>query len=192
MPASNEDLKAKLMEVVQALATSEGISPQQILSTLNEMPPEDLTLADNNKPNERRAAADEDGNAMAEAQARADSAYISIGRRAPEPFSGEKALDFRKRALIGVQGLSKQYSAVNIRSVPDSATLAVLEDQIYQDAKGNVDWAIDNTPGYLHKVVKMDDAGRRITTWHGDVNTWLSAFKTPPMRLARVNSNPGH
>lgn len=192
MPAPNEDLKAKLLEVLEALATSQGVTPQQILSTLNEMPPEDLSKVDDGKPNSRTAAADEDQNAMSEAQAKADSAYRGVGRNAPEPFSGEKAMDYRKRALIGLQSLAKDYGGVNIRSVSDSATLSVLEEQIYRAAREGVDWAIENTPGYLHKTIRMDGAGRHITYWHGDPNTWLAAFKTPPRRVARFNTNPGN
>ncbi|MGQ3662667.1 NUDIX hydrolase [Citrobacter braakii] len=191
MPAPNEDLKAKLLEVVEALATSQGVTPQQILSTLNDLPPEDLSKVDDGKVSLRTAAADEDQNDMVQAQVKADSAYTAVGRKAPQPFSGEKAMDYRKRALIGLQGLAKDFSEVNIRSISDSATLNVLEDQIYKAAKADVDWAMDNTPGYLHKTVRMDEAGRRITTWHGDPNAWLSAFKTPPRRLVRINQNSG-
>ncbi|HGW6106103.1 TPA: NUDIX hydrolase [Citrobacter werkmanii] len=191
MPAPNEDLKAKLLEVVEALATSQGVTPQQILSTLNDLPPEDLSKVDDGKPSQRTAA-DEDQKLMVDAQVKADSAYTAVGRKAPQPFSGEKAMDYRKRALIGLQRLAKDFSEVNIRSISDSATLNVLEDQIYKAAKADVDWAMDNTPGYLHKTVRMDEAGRRITMWHGDPNAWLSAFKSPPRRLVRINPNPGN
>lgn len=192
MPAPNEDLKAKLLEVVAALATSQGVSTQQILSTLNDLPPEDLSTVDDGKPSQRTAAADEDQVLMTDAQVKADSAYRGVGRNAPQPFSGEKAMDYRKRALIGLQSLAKDYGGVNIRSVSDSATLSVLEDQIYRAAREGVDWAIENTPGYLHKTIRMDGAGRHITYWHGDPNTWLAAFKTPPRRVARFNTNPGN
>lgn len=190
MPASNEDLKAKLLEVVEALATSQGVTPQQILSILNEMPPEDMLRVDDNKPNHRTAAPDENQDEMIEARVRADSAYTAIGKRAPEPFSGEKAMDYRKRVLMGVQKLAKEFSKVNIRSISDSATLKVLEDQIYKAAQTDIDWAMDNTPGYLHKTVRLDEAGRRVTTWHGDPNVWLAAFKTPPRHLVKFNVQP--
>ena len=97
-------------------------------------------------------------------------------------------MDYRKRALIGLQRLAKDFSEVNIRSISDSATLNVLEDQIYKAAKADVDWAMDNTPGYLHKTVRMDEAGRRITEYVGDPNVWLSAFKTPPRRVAKFHT----
>ena len=192
MPAPNEDLKAKLMEVIDALATSQGVTTTDILSTLNALPPEDFSKVDEGKPDLRTAAVDEDQKLMTDAQVKADSAYNNVGKRAPRPFSGEKAMDYRKRVLIGMQNMAKDYSDVNIRSVSDSATLTVLEDQIYKAAQDSVQWAMENTPGYLHRTVRMDESGRRITTFHGDPNAWLAAFKTAPRSLARINTNPGN
>ncbi|NDO80208.1 NUDIX hydrolase [Citrobacter sp. NCU1] len=182
MPLS-EDLKAKLLAVL-----GEGATPDDILLALNELPTDDLSKVKDNKPDMRTAAADEDQNLMTEAQVKADSAYRALGKTAPSPFSGEKAMDYRKRVLIGAQRLAKDFSGVNIRSVSDSATLSVLEDQIYKAAREGTEWAMENTPGYLHKTVRMDEAGRRITEYQGDPNVWLSAFKTPGRILSRINT----
>lgn len=126
--------------------------------------------------------------AMSEAQAKADSAYNSLGKRAPEPFSGEKPLDFRKRALIAMQKHSPQHANVNIRAIADSATLSVLEDAIYGAARKTITEEMNNTQGQLHKRVRNDEAGRRITEYVGDPNVWLSAFKTPARRVAKFNT----
>lgn len=126
--------------------------------------------------------------AMSEAQAKADSAYNSLGKRAPEPFSGEKALDFRKRALIAMQKHSPQHADVNIRAIADSATLSVLEDAIYGAARKTITEEMNNTLGQLHKRVRNDEAGRRITEYVGDPNVWLSAFKTPARRVAKFHT----
>ncbi|ATZ37623.1 NUDIX hydrolase [Escherichia coli] len=187
MPASKEDLRLKLMEVVNALSESQGSTPQEIIEILNAIPAQDFTKADEDDANKNIVASVEDESSLAEAQAKADSAYSNMGRRAPAPFAGEKSMDYRKRALIGAQKLAKKFSDVDIRSVSDSATLAVLEDQIYQAAKDSVQWAVENTPGYLRKTVRMDEAGRRITEYQGDPNNWLSAFKIPPRRLVKIN-----
>lgn len=187
MPASKEDLRLKLMEVVNALSESQGSTPQEIIEMLNAIPAQDFTKADEDNANQNIVASVEDESSLAEAQAKADSAYSNMGRRAPAPFAGEKSMDYRKRALIGAQKLAKKFSDVDIRSVSDSATLAVLEDQIYQAAKDSVQWAVENTPGYLRKTVRMDEAGRRITEYQGDPNNWLSAFKIPPRRLVKIN-----
>ncbi|HBN3479368.1 TPA: NUDIX hydrolase [Escherichia coli] len=187
MPASKEDLRLKLMEVVNALSESQGSTPQEIIEILNAIPAQDFTKADEDDANKNIVASVEDESSLAEAQAKADSAYSNMGRRAPAPFAGEKSMDYRKRALIGAQKLAKKFSDVDIRSVSDSATLAVLEDQIYKAAQESAQWAVENTPGYLTKKVRMDEAGRRITEYQGDPNNWLSAFKIPPRRLVKIN-----
>ncbi len=187
MPASKEDLRLKLMEVVNALSESQGSTPQEIIEMLNAIPAQDFTKADEDNANQNIVASVEDESSLAEAQAKADSAYSNMGRRAPAPFAGEKSMDYRKRALIGAQKLAKKFSDVDIRSVSDSATLAVLEDQIYKAAQESAQWAVENTPGYLTKKVRMDEAGRRITEYQGDPNNWLSAFKIPPRRLVKIN-----
>ncbi|MGS60250.1 nudix hydrolase [Escherichia coli] len=185
MPASKEDLRLKLMEVVNALSESQGCTPQEIIEILNAIPAQDFIKEDN--ANQNIVASVEDESSLAEAQAKADSAYSNMGRRAPAPFAGEKSMDYRKRALIGAQKLAKKFSDVDIRSVSDSATLAVLEDQIYKAAQESAQWAVENTPGHLGKTVRMDEAGRRITEYQGDPNVWLNAFKIPPRRLVKIN-----
>lgn len=188
MPASKEDLRLKLMEVVNALSESQGSTPQEIIEILNAIPAQDFTKADEDDANKNIVASVEDESSLAEAQAKADSAYSNMGRRAPAPFAGEKSMDYRKRALIGAQKLAKKFSDVDIRSVSDSATLAVLEDQIYKAAQESAQWAVENTPGHLGKTVRMDEAGRRITEYHGDPNVWLNAFKIPPRLLVKINT----
>ncbi|EGC2443933.1 hypothetical protein [Escherichia coli] len=188
MPASKEDLRLKLMEVVNALSESQGSTPQEIIEILNAIPAQDFTKADEDDANKNIVASVEDESSLAEAQAKADSAYSNMGRRAPAPFAGEKSMDYRKRALIGAQKLAKKFSDVDIRSVSDSATLAVLEDQIYKAAQESAQWAVENTPGHLGKTVRMDEAGRRITEYQGDPNVWLNAFKIPPRRLVKINT----
>ncbi|EEY4097251.1 NUDIX hydrolase [Escherichia coli] len=187
MPASKEDLRLKLMEVVNALSESQGSTPQEIIEMLNAIPAQDFTKADEDDANQNIVASVEDESSLAEAQAKADSAYSNMGRRAPAPFAGEKSMDYRKRALIGAQRIAKKFRDVDIRSVSDSATLAVLEDQIYKAAQESAQWAVENTPGHLGKTVRMDEAGRRITEYQGDPNVWLNAFKIPPRRLVKIN-----
>lgn len=126
--------------------------------------------------------------ALAEAQAKADSAFSACGKNAPAPFSGENALDYRKRALIAMQKHSPAHKDVNIRAIADSATLAVLEDAIFSAARQTIEKEMTSTLGQLHKRVRSDEAGRRITEYQGDPNVWLATFKTPGRRLAKINT----
>lgn len=154
---------------------------------------EEQRKADQAKADEDKAKVDEEekakaDSAMTEARVKADSAYVACGKQAPTPFSGEKALDYRKRVLTGMQKHSEKHKDVNIRAIADSATLSVLEEAIYSEARKSIDNEMNNTQGQLHQRVRMDEAGRRITEYQGDPNVWLEAFKTPGRRLEKINT----
>lgn len=153
---------------------------------------EEQRKADEAAEEQRKAdeAAEKERNdsALAEAQAKADSAFSACGKNAPAPFSGENALDYRKRALISMQKYSPAHKDVNIRAIADSATLSVLEDAIFSAARQSIEKEMMSTQGQLHKRIRNDEAGRRITEYQGDPNVWLSAFKIPGRRLAKINT----
>ncbi|HBA8664533.1 TPA: DUF2213 domain-containing protein [Escherichia coli] len=153
---------------------------------------EEKAKADSEEEEQRKAdeEAEKERNdsALAEAQAKADSAFSACGKNAPAPFSGENALDYRKRALIAMQKHSPAHKDVNIRAIADSATLAVLEDAIFSAARQSIEKEMMSTQGQLHKRIRNDEAGRRITEYQGDPNVWLSAFKIPGRRLAKINT----
>src|SRR5699024_11727131 len=81
------------------------------LTILNAIPAQDFIKEDN--ANQNIVASVEDESSLAEAQAKADSAYSNMGRRAPAPFAGEKSMDYRKRALIGAQKLDRKSTRLN-------------------------------------------------------------------------------
>ncbi|UUF59196.1 NUDIX hydrolase [Escherichia coli] len=144
--------------------------------------------AEEQRKADEEAEKERNDSALAEAQAKADSAFSACGKNAPAPFSGENALDYRKRALIAMQKHSPAHKEVNIRAIADSATLAVLEDAIFSAARQSIEKEMMSTQGQLHKRIRNDEAGRRITEYQGDPNVWLSAFKIPGRRLAKINT----
>lgn len=144
--------------------------------------------AEEQRKADEEAEKERNDSALAEAQAKADSAFSACGKNAPAPFSGENALDYRKRALIAMQKHSPAHKDVNIRAIADSATLAVLEDAIFSAARQSIEKEMMSTQGQLHKRIRNDEAGRRITEYQGDPNIWLSAFKIPGRRLAKINT----
>ncbi|MED0062892.1 DUF2213 domain-containing protein [Escherichia marmotae] len=144
--------------------------------------------AEEQRKADEEAEKERNDSALAEAQAKADSAFSACGKNAPAPFSGENALDYRKRALIAMQKHSPAHKDVNIRAIADSATLAVLEDAIFSAARQSIEKEMISTQGQLHKRIRNDEAGRRITEYQGDPNVWLSAFKIPGRRLAKINT----
>ncbi|RYF60066.1 MAG: NUDIX hydrolase, partial [Cytophagaceae bacterium] len=96
----------------------------------------------------------------------------------------------RKRALMAMQKHSPLHKDVDIRAIADSATLSVIESAIYNEAKKTIENEMTNTPGALHKRVRSDEAGRKITEYVGDMNSWLAPFKMPGQRLVKFNT-PG-
>ncbi|HCP7628519.1 TPA: NUDIX hydrolase, partial [Escherichia coli] len=144
--------------------------------------------AEEQRKADEEAEKERNDSALAEAQAKADSAFSACGKNAPAPFSGENVLDYRKRALIAMQKHSPAHKDVNIRAIADSATLAVLEDAIFSAARQSIEKEMMSTQGQLHKRIRNDEAGRRITEYQGDPNVWLSAFKIPGRRLAKINT----
>ncbi|MBB7007399.1 DUF2213 domain-containing protein [Escherichia coli] len=148
----------------------------------------DDSEAEEQRKADEEAEKERNDSALAEAQAKADSAFSACGKNAPAPFSGENALDYRKRALIAMQKHSPAHKDVNIRAIADSATLAVLEDAIFSAARQSIEKEMMSTQGQLHKRIRNDEAGRRITEYQGDPNVWLSAFKIPGRRLAKINT----
>ncbi|HCP7890534.1 TPA: DUF2213 domain-containing protein [Escherichia coli] len=144
--------------------------------------------AEEQRKADEEAEKERNDSALAEAQAKADSAFSACGKNAPAPFSGENALDYRKRALIAMQKHSPAHKDVNIRAIADSATLAVLEDAIFSAARQSIEKEMMSTQGQLHKRIRNDEAGRRITEYQGDPNVWLSTFKIPGRRLAKINT----
>lgn len=142
---------------------------------------------------EEKAKADADEMAKADgdltdAQVKADSAYTSCGQKAPAPLSGETPLAYRKRALMAMQKHSPAHKDVNIRAIADSATLAVIEEAIYSDARKSIEAEMASTPGMLNKRARSDAAGRVITEYSGDMNSWLGVFKTPARRVVKFNT----
>ncbi|WP_336284210.1 NUDIX hydrolase [Citrobacter arsenatis] len=145
------------------------------------------------KAEEEKAKADAEENArndsaLTAAQVRADSAYTAIGKKAPAPFSGEKAMDYRKRVLEAMQQHSERFKDADIRAIADSVVLAGIEDIIYADARKAVETEMSNTKGVLYERIRNDAAGRRIVEFRGDPNSWMSAFKTPPKFAHKFNT----
>lgn len=187
MPGNEIELKNKLMELVNTLATDEGVTSADLLSVLSGLSDNDPTNK-NVLPQSSLADGDDEAS-MANAQSRADSAFAAIGKRAPSPFSGEKAIDYRKRVLSTLQPLAPECRRINVRAIADSATLAVVEDKIYGDSLKSYNTVIHSTKGYLHQTIRTDSAGRRIVEFHGDPNAWLSAFKIPPQLAGNFNTS---
>lgn len=115
--------------------------------------------------------------ALANAQSRADSVSAMFGERAPQPFSGELSVDYRKRILKKFQAHSAKYKESRFDSA-DAATLDLVEDVIYNDAVVAAKAPALARPGILMPIEKRDAAGRTITTYVGDPIAWMAPYMT--------------
>lgn len=138
---------------------------------------------------ERAKKADEEMTEMADAQAKADSVYAAFGKAASRPLVGEKLAAYRKRLLRPLQAHSDAYKAVDLRTVTDPALLNIIEGAVFADALKAAKAVTAHADG-LHERVSTDRAGRRISTFHGSMRSWLDQFSIPSQRVVQFNT-PG-
>lgn len=119
-----------------------------------------------------------------EAQAMADSAYSSFGKRARPPMSGETVQAYRKRMIKGLQAYSDAYKTVNIDAINDDALLSIAERQVYADAAAFVNSGSDVPVGSLRPIKGRDSAGRETTRFVGDVGAFLAPFQIEAQQYA--------
>jgi hypothetical protein len=126
-----------------------------------------------------------DHQALQAAQKRADAVMSMTGRGAPPPAVGEHADQYRRRLLSMMQKHSPTLANANVGSM-DSTTLAVVEDQIYQDA-AQAAYRSDSTPGVLRAVEERDVSGRLVTRYVGDVGAFIAPFVPHDITVCKFN-----
>ena len=105
---------------------------------------------------------------IADAQARADSAYAAFGKRAPAPLPGERLAQYRVRLLKPMKQHSKTWNDVDL-STQSGKNLDLIEQQIFADAATFADSA-ENYPsdGRMQATTTTDpNSGHRVTTFRG-------------------------
>ena len=133
------------------------------------------------------SAADRD--ALSVAQARADGIAQMFGDTVNPPLHGESPIAYRKRLAAKFQKHSGDMKGVRLDSL-DGAAFALVEDRIYLDAQSFATSPAQMPAGRLQAHVRLDDAGRRITTFTGDMDGWMSHFKAPGV-VATINRSHG-
>jgi 8-oxo-dGTP pyrophosphatase MutT (NUDIX family) len=132
----------------------------------------------------------EERNAIAVAQARADSVAAMFGERASAPITGETSLAYRRRLLKSMQKRSTKFKEARVDSL-DSETLGMIENVVYgeaAEAARRTDSA--DKPGILVPYYETDEAGRRITKFHGDPMAWMQHFMGGSYPCGKVVRNP--
>ena len=119
--------------------------------------------------------------ALRDAQARADAAYVQHGRQAPMPVHGEQVTDYTRRLMGGLQKHSKDLASMNLAGIPPTI-LPVFERQIYADAVAAARSPTDVAPGTLREIVTTDGAGRKVREFFGHPDACFAPFKIPAQR----------
>lgn len=122
---------------------------------------------------------DEDAKGFAAAQSRFDDVYTALGRKTPVPMQGEPLLNYRRRGLLGIKDVSKEYKDVELGVVAnDSATFTIVENGMLKEigAIARTDAAVPS--GEMRAIVRTLPGGSQETTFLGHASDWMSEFGT--------------
>jgi hypothetical protein len=126
---------------------------------------------------------------LATAQARADGLAQHFGERASAPLAGETPISYRRRLAAKYQKHSAEFKDVKLDSL-EGSVFDAIETRIYADAQTVAASPAIQLPGRLIPHVRTDSAGRRITSFTGDINAWMGHFKQGGPNGIRINK-PG-
>jgi hypothetical protein len=126
--------------------------------------------------------------ALALAQARADSAYAHAGQAVSLPVPGESSLTYRRRLLAPLAARSDRFKAASLDNL-DVSTLGPIEELVYADAIAKAKRPENYQPGELRAVTTVE-GGRPITRFYGDIGTWMAPFTLQGV-TARVSREGG-
>jgi 8-oxo-dGTP pyrophosphatase MutT (NUDIX family) len=118
--------------------------------------------------------------AMADAQAKADSVYSAFGKSANRPLNGEDLLAYRKRLAAPMKSHSAAWKDVDLSKL-DASVFDIAEAAIYADAMGAAVNPAVSPEGGLRAVTRDTGTGHKITTFYGNVGSWMDDFRAPRM-----------
>lgn len=134
-----------------------------------------------------RALTDEDMNALADAQAKADSVFAAFGESAPRPLTGETPLAYRRRLAAKLKAHSKDYAEVDLAKA-DGALFDIAEKAIYADAFAVAASPASAAAGGLRPVTRRTTSGHTVTEWKGDPESYMGGFAAKPSRVVGFNT----
>lgn len=137
-----------------------------------------------------RMPSDEDKNQICNAQLKADAVMQMFGKKAALPFTYENPRDYRTRLANELKAHSPEFKAVKLDSL-DEPTFKAIEERIYADAQKVAMDSAETTNGALIPVVSTDEAGRKITKFIGNPNSWMHHFKDNKGKACKLNLNRG-
>jgi 8-oxo-dGTP pyrophosphatase MutT (NUDIX family) len=136
---------------------------------------------------EKKPLSDDEVDALAAAQARADTVYLALGKRASRPMSGETLHAYNIRLTREVQKHSPKWGKTELNRLP-ADTLATIQADVYADAVVAARNPDDVEPGTLREIKTPDSSGRIISTFVGK-GTFIGAMKMPSRRVTAINTD---
>jgi 8-oxo-dGTP pyrophosphatase MutT (NUDIX family) len=130
---------------------------------------------------------DDEVDALAAAQARADAVYMALGKRASRPMSGETLHAYNIRLTREVQKHSPKWGKTELNRLP-ADTLATIQADVYADAVVAARNPDDVEPGTLREIKTPDSSGRIISTFVGK-GTFIGAMKMPSRRVTAIHTD---
>jgi hypothetical protein len=175
-PKEEESVEEKAPETEEAFADSAIVKKLQAK----------LDQLEKDVPKQR---SNEDYDALAVAQVKAESVYSAFGDSASvaRPMDGETVLGYRKRMLKGLQKHSKgNYAAIDIAAVNDPAMLSIVEEAVYADAMtaANSPTATGQPNGLPRAFKSFDEVGRPVIHYKGgDPMAVFEPFRMRPRHV---------
>lgn len=132
----------------------------------------------------------EDENAMADAQARADSVYQSLGERAPRPMVGQSVIGYRILLARGLQKHSTAWKDTDLNSMArlDSKAFTNVEQMVYADAVKSANTPSNVGAGKLREIKERLPGGHNSSRFVGDPLSWMSSFMAPGRATTRLRA----
>jgi hypothetical protein len=133
---------------------------------------------------------DEDFNAMADIQSRADGVYQGFNKKAPRPLDGETKMNYRRRLANGLKEFSADNKEADLSIIPEGAFFDSIERRVYADATEASLHPQDLEDNEIRATSKRDEAGRKITTFHGK-KTFIHQMARPRQIVSRMGLPEG-
>ena len=130
----------------------------------------------------------ENRTAFAEAQERAEKAYLAWGLGANAPLQGERLRDYRIRLLRPLLKHSKQFAKSSLESVTDAAAFDAVEQAVYADSISASSAPSSVPVGQLRMVTKRLSSGHTINEFVGEPQAWMDRFAANRRYVTRINT----
>jgi hypothetical protein len=123
---------------------------------------------------------------MGAARLHADAAMRGAGKPAMQPFPGEKVMAYRKRVINELKCHSTTLKDADVSTIADSASLSLIEKQVFADAAAYARSGAGIPQGQLVGNKRVTETGHTVTEYNGSVRAWTQETDLPAKRAFRV------